>query len=113
MANGKYSKAKMLPQAAKKDLALVGEQIKLARCRRKISLRELSERAGCSQGTLIKVEKGDPTVAIGIYVRVLFGLGLHDDILAIARDDVTGRALQDIRDSRSRKTEKEEYYDFD
>ena len=38
----------------------------------------------------------DPTVAIGIYLRVLYALQLDDDILSLAKDDELGRALQDM-----------------
>ena len=41
-------------------------------------------------------EKGAPTVAIGIYLRVLYALQLDDDILLLAKEDVMGKALQDL-----------------
>jgi len=44
---------------------------------------------------LYKVEKGDPTVAVGIYVNVLRVLGLVDDLEVIAKEDAIGRRLQD------------------
>lgn len=75
----------------------MGEQIKLARKRRKLSLAKLAERAQCTQLTLMRVEKGLPTVSIGIYARVLYALGLDEDILLIAKDDEAGRILVDTR----------------
>ena len=108
----KATKAKTLPPTAASNLKLVGEQIKLARLRRKISLATMAQRAGCSELTLIRIEKGNPTVSIGIYVRVLYGLGLDGDILAIARDDKVGRNLQDIS-LRNRGKNKDDDYDFD
>lgn len=54
-----------------------------------------------------KVEKGLPTVSIGIYLRVLYALQLDDDILLLAKDDKLGRALQDMGlKNRQRATKK-------
>lgn len=72
-----------------------GENIKLARLRRKLSAQQVAERADISRVTLWKVEKGDSGVAIGIYMQVLFILGLEKDILLVAKDDLLGRKLQD------------------
>ena len=68
-------------------MEIVGEQIKLARLRRNLSMAQVAERATCSEVTLCKVEKGLPTVSIGIYLRVLYALQLDDDILLLAKDD--------------------------
>ena len=54
------------------------------------------EGAMCSELTEARVEKGSPTVAIGIYLRVLYALQLEDDILLIAKEDKLGKELQDI-----------------
>ncbi len=89
--------ANKLPRELSKDLALVGEQIRLARLRRDLSLEQVAERAQCSIPTLTKVEKGGSTVAIGTYLRVLYVLGLHKDILYLAQQDPLGRTLQDIK----------------
>ena len=77
-------------------MLVVGEQIKLARLRRNLSVAQVAERATCSSLTVSRIEKGVPTVAIGIYLRVLYALQLDDDILALAKDDELGRALQDM-----------------
>lgn len=74
----------------------MGEQIKLARLRRKLSAEQVAERAGISRRTLYSVEKGRSSVSIGIYSKVLNVLNLENDILLIAKDDVLGRKLQDI-----------------
>lgn len=75
---------------------IVGEQIRLARLRRNLSVAQVAERATCSPLTVSRIEKGAPTVAIGIYLRVLYALQLDDDILSLAKDDALGRALQDM-----------------
>lgn len=74
----------------------MGDNLRLARLRRDLSSEQVAERAGISRNTLIKIEKGDEGVAIGMYFRVLIVLGLQDDLSLIARDDVLGRKLQDI-----------------
>ncbi len=75
----------------------MGENIKLARLRRKLSSGQVSERAGISRPTLLSIEKGNPGVSMGTYIQVLFVLGLEKDIHAVARDDILGRKLQDAK----------------
>ncbi|WP_436515455.1 helix-turn-helix domain-containing protein [Ekhidna sp. To15] len=76
-------------------LETVGEQIKLARLRRKLSGEMVAERAGIGRNTLISIEQGKATVSIGHYLNVLKVLGLENDLLALAKDDELGRKLQD------------------
>lgn len=59
-------------------MQIVGEQVRL---RRNLSIAQVAERATCSPLTVSRIEKGTPTVAIGIYLRVLYALQLDDDIL--------------------------------
>lgn len=84
----------LLPSALK-VLKELGENIKLARLRRKLSAAQIAERANISRATLWYVEKGSPSVAMGIYCQVLFILGLEKDLLKVAADDSLGRKLQD------------------
>lgn len=86
----------LLPKQAK-ILATLGENIKLARLRRKLTAEQLAERANISRRTLVSVEKGLPSVAMGTYAQVLFVLGLSDDLLKVAKDDLLGRKLQDAK----------------
>ncbi|MGN1343007.1 MAG: helix-turn-helix domain-containing protein [Traorella sp.] len=80
-----------------KILHTMGEQIKLARLRRDLTVELVSERAGISRATLWKVEQGSPSVAIGIYAVVLHALNNMDkDLLLVARDDEMGRKMQDL-----------------
>ncbi len=74
----------------------IGENIKLARKRRKLTTEQVAERAGIHRATLHRVEKGDPTVAIGHYFNVLRVLNLESDFSKIAKDDEFGRKLQDL-----------------
>ena len=85
-----------LPRKLEQKMQVVGEQIRLARLRRNLSVAQVAERATCSPLTVSRIEKGVPTVAIGIYLRVLYAMQLDDDILSLAKDDKLGRALQDM-----------------
>ena len=97
-----------LPRKLEQKMQIVGEQIKLARLRRNLSVAQVAERATCSPLTVSRIEKGAPTVAIGIYLRVLYALQLDDDILFLAKDDELGRALQDMNlQQRERASKKE------
>jgi len=73
-----------LPPTLEDILKTLGENIKLARLRRKITSVMLAERAG-----------GDSGVTLGAYASVLFSLGLEKDLLLIGQDDPLGRKLQD------------------
>ncbi len=80
----------------KNELAQMGENIKLARKRRKLTAVQVAERADIARSTLSLVEKGEPSVAMGAYFNVLRVLGLQDDFLKLAADDDLGRKLQDL-----------------
>lgn len=77
-------------------MELFGERIKLARLRRNFPQALVASRAGITPKTLIEIEKGNPKVQIGLYLNVLFVLGLHEDINQVAENDELGRKLQDI-----------------
>ena len=87
----------MLLPKPQKILTELGENIKLARLRRKLSTTQVAERANISRPTLTALEKGTDTVSIGAYIKVLSALGLEKDLLTIAQDDTLGRKLQDAK----------------
>jgi transcriptional regulator with XRE-family HTH domain len=87
-------KLQILPSTTK-ILQRFGENIKLARLRRKLSAEQVAERANISRPTLLSIEKGIPGVAVGSYAQVLFVLNLEKDLLKVAADDILGRKLQD------------------
>ena len=90
----------------KKILREFGENLKLARKRRKLTLEQVSERAGIARSTLWLIEKGSPGVAMSAYLQVLFVLGLEKDLLKVAADDLLGRKLQDIELLSTRQEKK-------
>ena len=75
-----------LPRKLEQKMQTVGEQIRLARLRRNLSIAQIAERATCSLLTVSRIEKGAPTVAIGI-----------------AKEDTMGKALQDLSLKKRRK----------
>lgn len=79
-----------------KLLAQMGENIRLARKRRKLTASMVAERAGIDRTTLYHIERGSGRVAMASYFNTLRVLGLQDDILKIGADDVFGRKLQDL-----------------
>ena len=87
----------MLQSKTDKILRELGENIKLARLRRKLSTEQVAERAGISRTTLYEIERGKPKMLIGNYAKVLLVLGLADDLLNVAKDDELGRKLQDAK----------------
>ena len=85
-----------LPRKLTAKMQIVGEQIKLARLRRNFTISQIADRATVSEITVSRVEKGLPTVSIGIYLRILYALQLDDDILWLAKQYEMGKAIQDL-----------------
>ncbi|MDA8429714.1 MAG: helix-turn-helix transcriptional regulator [Geobacteraceae bacterium] len=81
--------------SSSKELKELGQRLKDARLRRKFSMETVCARADISRPTLYKVENGEPSVAIGIYVQVLRVLGMTGDLSLVAKEDALGRRLQD------------------
>ena len=73
----------------------MGENIKLARKRRKLAAQQLAQDAGISRNTLYLIETGSPGVSMGAWFNVLRVLGFHEAFTKIASDDPVGQAMQD------------------
>ena len=88
-----------LPRAARKALVKLGGDIAVARKKRRISTVSMAERAFISRGTLYKLEKGDPSVSMGVYATVLSLLGLIDGLgdLADRGTDTLGLDIDEDR----------------
>jgi len=80
-----------------KILEQVGENIKLARKRRKLTTLQVAERADIDRSTLYHIEKGNSSVSMAAYFNTMRVLGLQDDFLKLAADDDFGRKLQDLQ----------------
>ena len=89
------SKGTAYSQKQKNILAALGENIKLARLRRKLSVRSMAERAGVATSTFGNIENGCPSVSLGNYLQVLSVLRLEEDLLLITDKDPLGRQIQD------------------
>lgn len=96
------------PETADALLAL-GRDIRDARLARKLRLNDLAKRAGISVATLKRLEKGDPTLAIGRFLEVLTALSpsLLDGVVKAVRADATGDALR--RKAMGERSRREEF----
>jgi transcriptional regulator with XRE-family HTH domain len=74
----------------------MGENIKLARKRRKLTTAQVAERAGIARSTLYHLENGNHSVSIGVLMNVLRVMNLENDFLKLGADDELGRKLQDF-----------------
>ena len=104
----KKTNGNLMPRKLAENLRIVGEQIRMARLRRNFTLAQIADRAMCSELTVARVEKGLPTVSIGIYLRVLYAMQLENDILWLAKDDELGRNLQDLHLKQRKRASKKE-----
>ena len=96
------SKQALLPKQ-KRMFAQVGEQLRLARLRRRLSAEQVAQRAGIARSTLSLIEKGSSSSTVATLFRILSVLGLEQDFLALAKDDELGRRLEDARLTHRKK----------
>jgi len=85
----------MLPKYEKYYHQL-GQNFKLARLRRKLTIAQVAERANLSESAIRGIEEGHKIIKMQDWFAVLIVLGLADDLLKLASDDILGRKLQDI-----------------
>lgn len=79
-----------------RQFSTLGERLRLARKRRRITAVLMAQRVGISRDTLRRLETGDPAVSLGVYGRALRVLGLDADLDRLAAEDPLGRKLQDL-----------------
>jgi transcriptional regulator with XRE-family HTH domain len=93
-----------MPPAAAQALRSLGENLGLARNRRRESQRVWAKRLGVSVPTLIRLERGDPGVGAGIYVTALWLIGRSGAVADLAAPDLDRGALEnDVREARTRR----------
>ena len=81
----------------------LGERIRTARLRRRLTVTEMAERMGVARPTLNRLERGDLAVGLGVLVRALGVLGLEDDLAKLAAGDELGRRLADASTTTRRR----------
>jgi DNA-binding XRE family transcriptional regulator len=89
----------VLPVKVRRSLSKFGSDLALARRKRHLTTAMMSERLGVARSTYVRVEKGDPTVSMGVYAMALFALGFGDALgdLVDARHDEQGLLLDEQR----------------
>lgn len=93
-----------LPPQVTSSLARLGEHLALARVRRKESQRQWAERIGISVPTLVRMERGDPGVSMGIYATALWMMGRANQLADLADPVHDVGALElDIRAASRRR----------
>jgi transcriptional regulator with XRE-family HTH domain len=81
----------------------LGDRIRAARMRRRLTVTEMAERMGVTRPTINRLERGDLSVGLGVLVRALGVLGLDEDLAKLAADDELGRRLADSSTTTKRR----------
>ena len=76
------------PHEVTRRLEVLGERVRIARIRRRISTEDLAQACGIGRRTLYRIESGDPGIALGTFLTVLWKLGLLDSTDAVAHPDM-------------------------
>ena len=82
--------------AAARQLEALGERLRAARRRRRLTQAVVAARVGVSKQTIAKLEAGNPATSLATALRVLQELGFARDLDRLAQDDDIGRQLQDL-----------------
>jgi len=93
-----------LPPAVVTSLKTLGENLAIARVRRRESQRVWAKRVGVSVPTLIRMEQGDPGVSAGIYATALWLIGRVQSLSDAADPNSDRAALElDVREAAKRR----------
>lgn len=74
----KFADLDTTPTLVQERLAVWGRSIRAARLRQRITVADLCQRLEISEGTLRRLERGDPRAAVGSYLTAFLALGLFD-----------------------------------
>jgi transcriptional regulator with XRE-family HTH domain len=93
-----------MPPAAAQALRALGENLAIARGRRRESQRTWAKRLGVSIPTLIRMERGDPGVGAGIYATALWLIGRSAALAELAAPGSDRGALEsNVREAVARR----------
>jgi transcriptional regulator with XRE-family HTH domain len=93
-----------LPPVVTQALRDLGENLAVARLRRKESQRTWARRVGCSVPTLIRLERGDPGVGMGLYATALWLIGRAAALPELAAPAEDRRAIEgEVRTALQRR----------
>lgn len=93
-----------MPAAAATNLARLGENLAIARKRRKESIKVWADRIGVSAPTIGRMERGDPSVAMGVYVTALWLIGRDVQLPGLADPSADLGALEEAVRAASRRS---------
>ena len=96
-----------MPPVVRSLLSELGSNLAIARKRRKESLRAWAGRIGVSEPTLMRMERGDPGVAIGTYATALWLIGRAQALPDLAAPQLDLGALEgEVRAAQARSVRK-------
>lgn len=96
-----------MPPSVLKQLRALGDNLGVARKRRRESLKAWSQRIGVSEPTLMRMEKGDPSVSMGVYATALWLMGRAPVIADLAAPEHDQGALEEaVRTAKVRAVRK-------
>lgn len=96
-----------MPAAVMTQLRALGENLSIARKRRREPLKAWAQRIGVSEPTLMRLEKGDPSVSMGVYATALWLMGRSQALGELAAPVHDHGALEDaVRVARARAMRK-------
>jgi DNA-binding XRE family transcriptional regulator len=92
-----------MPPAVGSQLRALGEHLSVARKRRRETLKVWAQRIGISEPTLVRMEKGDPSVSVGVYATALWLVGRASALSDLAAPEHDRGALEDaVRVAKAR-----------
>jgi DNA-binding XRE family transcriptional regulator len=99
----------LLPPKLRRSLAKFGADLAMARRKRHLTTAMMSERLGVAKSTYVRVEKGDPTVSMGVFAMALFVLGFGEPLASLvdASRDEQGLLLDAQRVPKRVRSRKE------